>query len=63
MYFHTDSYQTVASLSAVLNDAYEQGQRVRIDVDTQGNLRIKRGEGIWSPPFASTPDPYREMDK
>lgn len=59
MHFHTDDPRTVFFLMSVLTQADEQEQRVRIDVDSEGNLRIKRGEGMWSAPIRSTPDPYR----
>ena len=59
MYFHTDSDSARFFLASVARLAEEKGQRLRIDVDNKGNLRIKRGEGVWSAPIPSTPDPYR----
>lgn len=61
MYFHTDDPRTLAWLASVVGTAAEQGQRLRIDVDAQGNLRIKRGESIWSAPIPSTTDSYRDL--
>lgn len=63
MYFHTDDERLIGYLADVLKNAEGLGTRIRLDVDSEGNLRIKRGEGIWSPPFASTPDPYRDEPK
>lgn len=63
MYFHADGPRMIGYLADVLKTAEDTGTRIRLDVDSEGNLRIKRGEGIWSPPFASTPDPYRDEPK
>ena len=60
MYFHTDSRSAKFLLASLTQDAYTKDRRLRIDVDHEGNLRIKVGEGIWSAPIASTPDPYRD---
>ena len=60
MYFHTDNAFTIENIAGRLRHAAETGRRVRLDVDDQGVLRVKIGEGIWSPPMASTPDPYRD---
>lgn len=60
MYFHTDEPRTVAWLAAILRTAEENGDRIRIDVDGKGELRIKRAGGVWSPPIASTLDPWRD---
>ena len=60
MYFHTDQPATINFIAQVATRAAEQGQRLRIDVDSEGNLRIKRGEGVWSAPIPSTDDPYRD---
>lgn len=60
MYFHTHSARTANYIAAVCESAADNDQRVRIDVDDSGALRIKRGEGAWSPPIASDPDPYRD---
>ena len=61
MYFSTDDRVTVNFLASVLMLAQEKGQRVRIDVDGQGRLKIKRGEGMWSAPLHGTDDPYRDL--
>lgn len=58
-YFHTDDPVTISFLGWTMLLAEKHGQRVRIDVEN-GELKIKRGEGMWSPPLASTPDPYRD---
>lgn len=60
MYFHTDDKHLIGWLADVLKTAEDTGTRVRLDIDSEGNLKVKRGEGVWSPPFASTPDPYRD---
>lgn len=60
MYFHTHDPRTISFLANVLLTAEETGTRVRIDVDRDGNLKIKRGEGMWSPAFINTDDPYRD---
>jgi hypothetical protein len=61
MYFHTDSPSTIYWLANVLATAHTTGRRVRFDVDSEGNLKVKVGEGMWTAPLASTPDPYREV--
>lgn len=60
MYFHTDDSTMAGYIADVAKTAEDTHTRLRLDVDSEGNLRIKRGEGVWSPPFASTPDPYRD---
>lgn len=60
MYFSTDSQQTVRWLAAVIATAAKNEQRIRIDVDSLGKLRVKRGEGGWSAPIESSRDPYRD---
>lgn len=59
MYFHTDEPSFLIWFEAVVSRAATEGRKLRLDTDEQGNLRIKLGEGVWSPPFQSTPDPYR----
>lgn len=63
MYFHTDSPTTLDFIARVAALAEENYQSLRIDVDSEGNLKIKRGEGVWSPPIPSTPDPYRDASQ
>jgi hypothetical protein len=63
MYFHTDDKSLIGYLADVFKTAEETGTRIRLNVNSDGSLIIKRGEGIWSPPFASTPDPYRDSPK
>jgi hypothetical protein len=60
MYFSNGEEATVNFIAEVARLAKVHGQRLRIDVDGAGNLRIKRGEGVWSAPISSTPDPYRD---
>lgn len=60
MYFHTESDNVVAALAGLLSAAADNGKRIRIDVDHGGSPRIKVGEGMWSAPLVSTPDPYRD---
>lgn len=60
MYFHTDTREVIGYLADSLKNAGDFGKRVRIDVDSEGCLKIKIGEGIWSPPFTPTHDPYRD---
>lgn len=60
MYFHTDNKATIGNLADALANAEDFGKRVRFDVDDFGRLRYKVGEGMWSPPIDSTPDPYRD---
>lgn len=59
-YFHTDSADVLALLAERITHADLHEQRFRIDVDALGTLRFKVGEGMWSHPIASTPDPYRD---
>lgn len=61
MYFHTDDQRTIEWLASVFSTAAETGTRVRISVDSIGNLKVKRGEGMWSPHLSSTFDPFRDI--
>lgn len=61
MYFHTDSEKTVRWLAAVLATAEHHGRSVRFAVGGDGSLKVKVGEGAWTAPIASTPDPYRDQ--
>lgn len=62
MYFHTDNNDVITTLMHALSVAMVQEKRVRIDVDSEGNLKYKIGEGMWSAPVWSTPDPYRDVE-
>ena len=62
-YFSTNSERTIGWLANVCLQAAAQGRRVRIQTDSDNNLRIKVGEGAWSPPLASDPDPYRDTER
>lgn len=59
MYFHTDDERTVRWLGDVLTTAAVMNRKVRLDVDSEGRLKVKVGEGMWTSPIASTPDFYR----
>ena len=63
MYFHTDSPTTLDWLARVVMLAEENYQSLRFDVDSEGRLKVKRGEGTWSPPIDSTPDAYRDNSR
>lgn len=60
MYFHTDDPAMIEFIASVANLARAHGQSLRVNVDSQGRLTIKRGEGVWSAPFSGTPDQYRD---
>jgi hypothetical protein len=59
MYFHTDSLADLAALQNAVNAALVEGRSLRIEV-SEGNLKYKVGEGMWTHSIASTPDPYRD---
>lgn len=59
MYFHTDHPSTLFVLSQRLQDAEENGRRVRLRTDERGWLYIKTGEGMWDI-LKGTPDPYMD---
>ena len=59
-YFHTDNAKDVAWLAAVFTQAAENGRKVRLL--TEGTtLKVKVGEGGWTPALVGTPDPYRDQ--
>lgn len=60
MYFHTDNEQDIGWLARALAQAEAHGRRIRLDVDSEGNLKVKVGESMWTPPIAGTPDPHRD---
>lgn len=60
MYFHTDDADVISVIDKAVGEAKMNDRRLRIDVDKFGRLRVKVGEGCWTEPFASTPDPYRD---
>lgn len=60
MYFSTDDPNLMSTLGYLLTEGAKQGGRIRFDVDENGRLKYKAGEGMWSPPISSTPDPYRD---
>lgn len=61
MYFHTDNTSDIEVLAFALSVAHQQEKRVRFNIDANGSLIYKIGEGIWSVPFKSTVDPYRDV--
>lgn len=58
-YFHTDSARDIEWLENVLRTAREGGRSVRLHTEG-GRLKVKVGEGGWTPPIAGTLDPYRD---
>lgn len=59
-YYHTEDPVMLDWLIAVLSTARHHERRVRIL--TEGTtLKIKVGEGVWTAPFQSDPDPYRDL--
>lgn len=60
MYYHTDELNMLRWLADVFTTAAIYERRVRLDVDEKGRLKVKVGEGGWTPPLAGTPDPYRD---
>jgi hypothetical protein len=61
MYFHTDNSEVIWEIASALCKAGDHDRSVRFDVDSQGRLKYKIGEGMWTAPFASTPDAYRSL--
>ena len=57
--FHTDDPSVVSHVAYLAEAAAKDGRRFRLNVDSDGNLKIKVGEGMWTAPIRSTPDPYR----
>jgi len=58
-YFHTDSPTTLDWLARVVLNAEQNNRSLRFR--TVGNdLMVKVGEGAWTAPIGSTPDPYRD---
>lgn len=62
-YFHTDSARTLSWLANVIREAEHNNQSIRLDVDSEGRLKVKRGESMWTAPILSTPDPYRDLSQ
>ena len=63
MYFHTENQMTIWGLAEALCQAGNYEKAVRFDVDSEGRLKYKVGEGMWSAPIASDPDPYRDTPR
>lgn len=60
MYFHTDNPDIITALAAAMDRAQAQG-KIRLDVSSDGTLRVKVGGGMWSAPIQSTEDPWRDQ--
>lgn len=58
-YYTTDDATMLSWLENVLRTARENGNRVRLHTE-DGMLKVKVGEGMWTAPFASSHDPYRD---
>lgn len=59
-YFYTEDPATIEWLANVMMTAKQNGQSVRIHVDSVGRLRVKRGGSAWSAPFESDIDLNRD---
>lgn len=59
MYFHTDDLATLQWLASVLTLAHEQNSSIRIKVNDDNSLQVKRG-GTWTAPIYSTHDFSRD---
>lgn len=59
-YFFTEDPATIEWLANVFMTAKQNGQSVRVHVDSVNRLRVKRGAGVWSPPIASDIDLSRD---
>ena len=60
-YFSTDDRETVDWLAEVFHNASMNERRVRLRTDEKNQLQVKIGEGGWTAPIKSTPDPYRDL--
>lgn len=60
MYFHTDNQTVLDTLAYAIVHAQQCCARLRIQTDDKGRIQYKIGEGMWSGPINSTPDPYRD---
>lgn len=60
MYFHTDDMRVIDSLIRATVAGKAAG-KIRLDVSSDGTLRVKVGGGIWSAPIRSTEDPWRDQ--
>ena len=60
MYFHTDDQNVLARIRLATGQAQQNGSRIRFSVDANGTFKFKVGEGMWSEPISSTPDPQRD---
>lgn len=58
-YYHTDDATMLSWLENVLRTAREGGRSVRLHTE-DGMLKVKVGEGMWTAPFASSHDSYRD---
>lgn len=60
MYFHTDDARTLAWLETVIKRAKEDELSLRFQITADAGLKVKLGGGMWTAPFASTPDLQRD---
>lgn len=59
-YFHTDNPRVLYWLSQVCAEAERRGLSLRLKTDSDNTLKVKMGHGMWTAPFDSTPDSYRD---
>jgi hypothetical protein len=59
MYFHTDDPATLVWLANVTRKAAEENSSLRIKVNENGSIQVKRG-GTWTFPIDSTFDFSRD---
>lgn len=59
-YFYTEDPATIEWLANVFMTAKQNGQPVRLHVDSVGRLRVKRGGSAWSAPLTSDIDLNRD---
>lgn len=55
-YFYSEDPATIEWLANVFMTAKQNGQTIRVHVDSLNRLRVKRGASVWSPPFESDHD-------
>lgn len=59
-YFYTEDPATIEWLANVFMTAKQNGQSVRVHVDSVNRLRVKRGQSLWSAPIEPDIDFNRE---
>lgn len=60
MYFHTDSTGDLNWLAKVTERAAANNLPLRIKVTEEGELMVKLGGGMWTPPMVGTHDINRD---